>query len=246
MAVELTRAVFEDGPQDRVLTQVLLVLAYYSRLDGSGCYPSVDHIAKFCRLKTRIVIAALRKGEREDWLKRIKNSRRDKRASAYLLNVPRLLANQREVGANDSIFQNKVQSTTFSAPEVQKGANEGTKVGAIHAEIGANDSTALIGRDVRDVRRDVSAPTPQAEPVDPPTNDEKQKQTPPSISDEIERHKSERIAKQFELEEHLKELARRKGRNMPKLEVPQTPRPTEIPQRPRPTEVPKPRPQGAA
>lgn len=216
MATDLILAVYENGPEDRVLAGVLGVLAYYSRLDGSGCYPGIDRIARFCRVKRRIVIATLRKAERENWLEIVKKSRRDRRQSAYVLNIPRLLSNQREIGANDSTFPNKVQSTTFSDLTSMEGAKYGTQIGANDAEIGANDCTPLI-RDVsRDVRRDVN-PTPQAAPGDIPTTpNEKPNPAQRSLSDEIELRKSERLAKMLQTEEHIRNLARKKEKpNVP-------------------------------
>jgi hypothetical protein len=150
MAPRLIRAVYENGPKDRLLAQVLGVLAFYARSDGSECYPGVDHIANFCRVKRRIVIAALRKGERENWVQKIKGTQGDKRRSAYLLNLSRLLSNKSEIGAIGSNFpDNKVQSTTF--PEI--GAI-GAEIGAIGAEKGAKCSTPLKEGYVRDTSRD--------------------------------------------------------------------------------------------
>lgn len=89
MSNRLQKAVWEYGPDDPTQHHVLLALADYANDDGSGIWPSIETVAKKCRMSRSTAARALKGLAADGW---ITATRRGPTSNTYAIRVAKLAA----------------------------------------------------------------------------------------------------------------------------------------------------------
>ena len=123
MSFTLQRAVWDYGPDDPTQHHVLLALADYADDDGGGIWPSIETVAKKCRMSRSSAARGLKALTADGW---IVAKRRGPTSNSYAIQVAKLAPNNvivtqqdppRSVKMTSKKYQNDISRSVILTPD---------------------------------------------------------------------------------------------------------------------------------
>ena len=142
MAIKVMTRVWEDGPDDRTETLVLLCLADHAN-DKGECYPSLGRLTDRCRLSRQGLCGVLDPLEKKGWIDRDSGGGRGN-STDYYIQLDRFEKEsfENESGVGDSSKKGSSQVDSSSGPENSQADSENSQAGKKKGQVDSENSQA--------------------------------------------------------------------------------------------------------